>query len=141
VVIHADKEVRCVRKAAEGLAERTLPPDQHLGDSRMKKFATVVMAGAIALVLTANSAFAIKPFLDEFVKKYPTVSGAATAKCGVCHEGSDKKMRNAYGKALDALLEKGDAKDTAKIDGAFEKVAKDTPKFGENLKAGKLPTE
>lgn len=107
----------------------------------MKKFATVVMAGAIALVLTANSAFAIKPFLDEFVKKYPNVSGAATAKCGVCHEGSDKKMRNAYGKALDALLEKGDAKDTAKIDGAFEKVAKDTPKFGENLKAGKLPTE
>jgi hypothetical protein len=107
----------------------------------MKKFVTAAVAG-LALALTANSAFAIKPFFDAFTAKYPNVSGAATAKCNVCHEGTDKKMRNAYGKALDALLDKAtDAKDTAKINGALDKVAADNAKFGDNLKAGKLPTE
>ena len=107
----------------------------------MKKFVTAA-AVVLGLSLTANSAFAIKPFLDAFVAKYPNVSGAATAKCNVCHEGSDKKNRNDYGKALDALLDKAtDAKDTAKINGALDKVAADNAKFGDNLKAGKLPTE
>jgi hypothetical protein len=106
----------------------------------MKKFVTAA-AVVLGMSLTANSAFAIKPFLDAFVAKYPNVSGAATAKCGVCHEGSDKKNRNAYGKALDALLEKGDAKDMAKINSALDKVAADNAKFGDNLKAGKLPTD
>jgi len=106
----------------------------------MKKSVIAVVA-VVGLALSANSAFAIKPFLDAFVAKYPAVSGAATAKCGVCHEGSDKKVRNDYGKALDALLEKGDAKDTDKINSALDKVAADNAKFGDNLKAGKLPTE
>jgi tRNA(Ile2) C34 agmatinyltransferase TiaS len=108
----------------------------------MKKFATVIAAGAIALGLSAQSAYAVKPFLDAFKAKYPNVSGAATAGCNVCHvAGADKKERNAYGAALAALIKKADAKDAAKIDGALEKVAKDNAKFGENLKAGKLPTE
>ena len=107
----------------------------------MKKFVTAAVAG-LGLCLTANSAFAIKPFFDAFTAKYPNVTGAATAKCNTCHEGTDKKMRNAYGKALDALLDKAtDAKDTAKINSALEKVAADNAKFGDNLKAGKLPTE
>ena len=108
----------------------------------MKKFVTAAAAGVLGLCLTANSAFAIKPFFDAFTAKYPNVTGAATAKCNTCHEGTDKKMRNAYGKALDVLLDKAtDAKDTAKINAALDKVAADNAKFGDNLKAGKLPTE
>lgn len=106
----------------------------------MKKFVTTA-AVVLGLSLTANSAFAVKPFLDAFTAKYPNVSGAATAKCNVCHEGSDKKNRNAYGKALSELVKKTDAKDTAKINSALDKVAADNAKFGDNLKAGKLPCE
>jgi hypothetical protein len=107
----------------------------------MKKVAIAFVCGAVALCLSVNSAYAVKPFLDEFVKKYPDVKGAADKKCGVCHEGTDKKVRNDYGKALNAFIKKGDAKDTAKINEAFDKVAKENAKFGDNLKAGKLPTE
>ena len=107
----------------------------------MKKVAIAFVCGAVALCLSVNSAYAVKPFLDEFMKKYPDVKAAADKKCNVCHEGTDKKMRNEYGKALNAHLKKGDAKDTAKINAAFETVAKENAKFGDNLKAGKLPTE
>jgi hypothetical protein len=107
----------------------------------MKKVAIGIVCGAVALCLSLNSAYAVKPFLDEFVKKYPDVKGAAEKKCAVCHEGTDKKVRNDYGKALNAHIKKGDAKDTAKINDAFDKVAKENSKFGDNLKAGKLPTE
>ncbi len=109
----------------------------------MKKFVTAAVAGVLGLCLTANSAFAIKPFFDAFTAKYPNVTGAATAKCNTCHvDGQEKKVHNDYGKALDALLDKAtDAKDTAKINAALDKVAADNAKFGDNLKAGKLPTE
>src|SRR5262245_5724127 len=106
----------------------------------MKKFALMIMVGTV-VSFTAQSAFAVKPFLDAFKAKYPNVTGAATAGCNVCHEGMDKKNRNAYGMALGALIKKSDAKDTAKINEALDKVAKDNAKFGDNLKAGKLPTE
>jgi hypothetical protein len=106
----------------------------------MKKFVTAAIAG-LGLCLTANSAFAIKPFFDAFTAKYPNVTGAATAKCNTCHEGTDKKMHNAYGKALKELIKKTDAKDTDKINKALDKVAADNAKYGDNLKAGKLPTE
>ena len=107
----------------------------------MKKFATVIVVGAVVLCLSAQSAFAVKPFLDAFKAKYPNVTGAATAGCNVCHEGTDKKNRNAYGMALNKYVKKTDAKDAAKIEAAFEGAVKDNAKFGENLKAGKLPTE
>ena len=107
----------------------------------MKKVAIAFCCGAVALCMSVNSAYAVKPFLDEFLKKYPDVKAAADKKCNVCHEGTDKKMRNEYGKALNAHLKKTDAKDTAKINTAFDTVAKDNAKFGDNLKAGKLPTE
>jgi hypothetical protein len=113
----------------------------HLGDLRMKKVVIAFVCGAVALSLSVNSAYAVKPFLDEFMKKYPEVKGAAEKKCGVCHEGADKKVRNDYGKALNAHIKKTDAKDVEKIGKAFDAVAKENAKFGDNLKAGKLPTE
>jgi len=119
---------------------------------------SVVLGASVALVIGASSrpAFAIKEFLDEFKAVYvkPDSSDANekalaaevdTAKCNVCHAGSSKKERNAYGNALADLLDKKeDKKDTAKIRGALEKVAAmpsgdGKPTFGELLKQGKLP--
>jgi len=119
---------------------------------------SVVLGASVALVIGASSrpAFAIKEFFDEFKAVYvkPDSSDANekalaaevdTAKCNVCHAGSSKKERNAYGNALADLLDKKeDKKDTAKIRGALEKVAAmpsgdGKPTFGELLKQGKLP--
>jgi hypothetical protein len=118
----------------------------------------VVLGTGVALMVGASSrpAFAIKEFFDEFKAVYVKPdSGDAnekalaaeveTAKCNVCHAGSNKKERNAYGNALADLLDKKeDKKDTAKIRGALEKVAAmpsgdGKPTFGELIKQGKLP--
>ncbi|MEM8947045.1 MAG: hypothetical protein AAGD11_17860, partial [Planctomycetota bacterium] len=70
------------------------------------------------------------------------------AKCYVCHQGRKKKNRNAYGSELAKLLDKKkDAKNPKKIIEALEKVAKlpsdakdkDSPTFGDLIKAGRLP--
>lgn len=119
----------------------------------------VVMLGvAVALVVgtTSRPAFAIKQFFDEFKAVYvkPDSSDANdkalaaqvdTAKCNVCHAGSSKKERNAYGNALADLLDKKeDAKNVDKIRKALETVAAmpsgtDGATFGDLLKQGKLP--
>lgn len=118
----------------------------------------VVLGTGVALMVGASSrpAFAIKEFFDEFKALYVKPdSGDAnekalaaeveTAKCNVCHAGSNKKERNSYGNALAELLDKKeDKKDTAKIRGALEKVAAmpsgdGKPTFGELIKQGKLP--
>lgn len=118
----------------------------------------VVLGTGVALLVGASSrpAFAIKEFFDEFKAVYVKPdSGDAnekalaaeveTAKCNVCHAGSNKKERNAYGNALADLLDKKeDKKDTAKIRGSLEKVAAmpsgdGKPTFGELIKQGKLP--
>jgi hypothetical protein len=72
----------------------------------------------------------------------------ATAKCGVCHEGKDKKVRNAYGKDLEKILGKNEkAKD--KIDKALDEVGEmksdasnpNSKTYAERLKEGLLPVE
>jgi len=107
----------------------------------------------------AREAFAIKQFFDEFKAVYvkpdsadPAEKALAAevdaAKCNVCHMGSSKKERNAYGQALaDRLDKKEDAKDVAKIKKALEEVAAlpsdpakaGSPTFGALMKEGKLP--
>jgi hypothetical protein len=120
----------------------------------MKKAVFVLLCAAFAFGLTPNSAKAIKPFFDEFKAKYVKADGSAAdkefadlvenkVKCNVCH-GKDKKDRNAYGKALDALLDKkADAKDKVKIQKALDTVAKEKspegPTFGDLIKEHKLP--
>jgi len=128
--------------------------------SRSSRFALVAGA-AVALVCggSARDAFAIKQFGEEFKAVYVKPDSAdpaekalaaavETAKCNVCHEGSSKKDRNAYGQALDKLLDKKeDAKNVEKIRKALEEVAAlpsdpakaDSPTFGALLKEGKLP--
>lgn len=106
-----------------------------------------------ACVVAPRPALAYKEFFDEFKKVYvadenaPLAKEVETAKCNVCHAGSSKKERNAYGVALDKLLDKGDKKDADKIRKSLEEVAalpsdpekKDSATFGALLKEGKLP--
>ncbi len=126
----------------------------------MKSVLLLAVCGTIALgsVLT-QTAFGIEAFKKEFEAKYVKKDAATEAekslaaavmkvKCNVCHVGKTKKERNEYGKALDELLDKkADAKNTAKIQEALDKVAgqksnpKDpnSPTFGQLIEQGKLP--
>jgi hypothetical protein len=121
----------------------------------MKKAVFVLLCAAVAFGMKPDSAQAIKPFFDEFKAKYVKADGSAEdkafadlvenkVKCNVCHLGKEKKNRNAYGKALDVLLDKKtDAKDKKKIQESMDKVAKEKspegPTFGELIKEHKLP--
>lgn len=127
----------------------------------MKNFFLLILCGFVAGTMLARieSAHAIAPFKKEFEEKYvksdpstPEEQSLAVAvkeaKCNVCHVGKDKKDRNAYGDALDALLDKkADMKDKAKIQAALDTVAAQkskpddpsSPTFGELIEQGKLP--
>ena len=119
----------------------------------------VVAGAAVAIVCAGSSreAFARKQYMDEFKAMYVKTDGAndaekalaaavETAKCNVCHVGSVKKDRNAYGIAMTERLDKND-KDAAKIKKVLEEVAAlssdpakaGSPTFGALLKEGKLP--
>jgi hypothetical protein len=130
----------------------------------MNKAVLLVLAAALVAGMTLNTALAIPPFKKEFDEKYvkkdstdPAEKSLAEAvdkaKCLVCHGKNDQgkqdtKLRNAYGKALDELLDKkADAKDKEKIVKALDTVAAmksnpsdpGSPTFGDLLKQGKLP--
>jgi cytochrome c2 len=98
-------------------------------------------------------------FRAEFVAKYVKPDGkdpkdkalaeaAEKARCNICHEGLNKKNRNAYGKSLGELLSrKTDTENKEKIRAALDTVAKKqidpkdpaSPTFGDLIRAGKLP--
>ena len=127
----------------------------------MKNIGLLVLCGFIAGALLGQieSARAVDPFKKEFeakyVKKDPATpeeqalaAAVQKAKCNVCHVGTNKKKRNAYGDALDAYLDrKTDLKNKAKIQEALDKVAGEkskpgdpnSPTFGDLIKQGKLP--
>jgi hypothetical protein len=130
----------------------------------MKKFGFAPSAISLVCVLVvaigALSASARPQYNTQFKGKYiepdskdpnkkKLADAFATAKCGVCHEGTkDKKVRNAYGKDLEKILAKNEkAKD--KIDKALDEIAdkkaneKDpnSKTFGERMKEGLLPVD
>lgn len=120
----------------------------------MKKVVFVLLCGVFAFGLSVKPAMAIKDFFDEFKQKYVKPDGNADdkkfaeavekVKCNVCHKGKSRKNRNAYGEALDKLLDKKkDAKDKKKIQKALDTVADEKspegPTFGELIKEHKLP--
>jgi hypothetical protein len=127
----------------------------------MKNYCLLMVCGLAVGTLLAGveSARAVAPFKKEFEAKYVKTDPAtpeekalaaavAQAKCNVCHVGTKKKDRNAYGEALNVLLDKKtDMKDTAKIQAALDKVAgmksnpddPNSPTFGELISQGKLP--
>ena len=102
-----------------------------------------------SFMISASPAFAVKQFYDEFKEVYVNngeldASAVAKAKCNLCHEGKSKKNKNAYGKLLDALLDrKKDAKNPEKIREALAKVESEKSSsgvtYGELFKEGKLP--
>ena len=117
--------------------------------------AALLVFGLVAIA-GSQSALAIPPFYKEFESMYvepgsPLAAAVARVKkCNVCHVGTDKKKRNAYGEELNKLLDrKTDSKDVEKIRGALEEVAKlhidpnddASPTYGDRLKEGKLPTD
>lgn len=127
----------------------------------MKNFCLLVLCGVTVGTLLAHveTARAVDPFKKEFEAKYVKENPATPeemafaaavkkAKCNVCHVGTKKKDRNAYGDALDALLDrKADLKNKPKIQEALDKVAEmksdandpASPTFGDLIKQGKLP--
>ncbi|WP_425616386.1 hypothetical protein NA78x_000032 [Anatilimnocola sp. NA78] len=125
----------------------------------MKKVCLTLLLGAFVVSLTAGSASALPPFAKEWTAKYVEgntnkefVEAAGTAKCNVCHEGNNKKMKNEYGKAAGMFLTKAghaaakaegpDAEKKYIVEGlekaAGEKAASGKT-FGEIIKSGKLP--
>jgi hypothetical protein len=138
------------------------------------KMSGVALSTALALVVCAEQASAIAPFkkvfFDVYVKPDSTdpaekafaeaAEAKATGECWVCHakwKGADKHVRNNYGKALSALLDKKNfsserreqepEKCDQEIRDALEKTNKlksdpkdpNSPTFGDLIKSGKLP--
>lgn len=134
----------------------------------MKKFGITLIAAAVMAVSFASSASALAPFKKAFSEKYTDKENGEDfykvvrkTGCNVCHvKGEDKNVHNAYGKVLEGLIE-GNANERLKaakeagnkdevqaailkeLDAAFQKAAEaeneDGVKFGELIKAGKLP--
>jgi hypothetical protein len=109
----------------------------------------LVLAG-FALVGIDDSAEARPGYPKMFTAQYKNLEEQAkTAKCGVCHlGGTNKKLRNDYGKALAVEIlkidKKGNLKDSKKYEEISKKVEKEpsgTPgkTFGDLIKEGKLP--
>ena len=115
---------------------------------------SLIVVGIVAVSAPMVSAF--PPFKDAFKAKYVKPDSTAAsdaalsaafdkAKCDVCHDGPNKKMRNAYGKELAKLLKPSDKGNKAKIAAALEKVesikSKSGDTYGEKIAGGKLPAQ
>jgi hypothetical protein len=120
------------------------------------RYLLIALSLVVAFSVTRRAA-AIKPFYDEFKKdyiennenkKFAEEAGKAPVGCFICHQGKEKKSRNAFGKEVGKLLDKKkDAKNTAKMDEAFKKALemhvdpKDdkSETYMDRIKAGKWP--
>lgn len=124
----------------------------------MKKVCVCLVIGLVALSWSFGSASALPPFNKEWVAKYKDGSSNAkfveaveTAKCNVCHEGTSKKMKNDYGKAVGKYLTKAKYNEIKEDEAAAKKYILEgltkceTEKcssgqtYGEVLKKGELP--
>ena len=83
------------------------------------------------LIAFVAPAVALPPFQIEFKKdyldslkdkKFAEEMNKADVKCLVCHQGKQKKNRNAFGKDVGKLLTKKDAKDKDKIAAGLKKA-------------------
>jgi hypothetical protein len=124
----------------------------------MKKACVCFVIGLVAFGCSFDSASALPPFNKEWMAKYKETSSSAkfveavdTAKCNVCHEGTNKKMKNEYGKVVGKYLSKAkyteikEDEDAAKkyiLEGFAKAEAEKNgsgKSFGELLKSGELP--
>jgi hypothetical protein len=135
---------------------------ERLKEERVMRYgvATLLCCAAVAAVLAARPAAAVKPFFEQFkalyVKSDTTdhtmrIFNAAVEKkqCGVCHRGKPaQKNFNPYGAQVSQLLNaKRDAGNPKAIRAALKQVEKKKAdpndlkalSFGTRLKQGKLP--
>ena len=119
-----------------------------------------IVLGVVALSsLLASPSLALAPFKKAFAERYEKDASdefkavIKKAGCNICHvKGEKKTVRNAYGKALDELIE-GSGKDRLKEDKdavmkefaeameklECEKIGEGEETWGDLFKAGKLP--
>src|ERR1051326_9080378 len=78
---------------------------------RMKRFLTGILALSVCSVLLPTLASARPTYLGAFTAVYSVKpdSTLGKAKCGICHQGTDKKVRNTYGAAVGKALGKENA--------------------------------
>ena len=120
-----------------------------------------VVSSFFALVLFCGSASALPPFLRGVEMRYGQSVSAdfaikiGRAKCDICHTGTSKKLKNAYGDELAKFLKKENFSNNrlqtnpraayAEIIEAFKKVEKlkapDGRTYEERLSDGLLPIE
>ncbi len=120
----------------------------------MKKIAMLLVPMAVVAVyfLTAGqqSAEARPPYKAAWDKAYMTEGSAmfkaleGKSNCNICHEGKDKKDRNAYGMAVAKGIGAKNEKDAEVIAAGIKKAAAAKsadggPTFGELIESGKLP--
>lgn len=124
----------------------------------MKSVCLSLILGLVAVALCVSSASALPPFNKEWTAKYVEGNGNAkfveavsTAKCNVCHEGTSKKMHNAYGKAVQKFMTKAKYNEIKDDEAAAKKyILEGLQKaegeksgsgktYGELLKGGALP--
>jgi hypothetical protein len=119
----------------------------------MKRALLFLVCGAFLLTLSLPSVKAHPGFKKEFDNRYVKSDGtpaeralataANAAKCGICHAGATKKVRNAYGMELEKHLKNVNPKNVAGVQNALEKVesarSPNGKTFGELIKEGKLP--
>ncbi len=110
----------------------------------MKKALLSLSFAVLCAGFAMSSAEARPKYFSEFKDMYPNVTGAAEAKCDVCHAGKDKKMRNAFGNDYGMILNAKNSKDVEQIKKALKGVEAKPSKvagktYGDLLKEGKLP--
>lgn len=124
----------------------------------MKKVCMCLVLGVITIAWSIQSASALPPFNAEWKARYVEgnsnaafVEAVNTAKCNVCHEGTSKKMHNAYGKVVQKYLTKAKYTEIKEDEAAAKKYiieglqkaeaekSANGKTYGELLKAGSLP--
>jgi hypothetical protein len=111
----------------------------------------VLVAVAWVTSVETQTASARPNYKMEWDKKYMTEGSAiqksfadGKSNCFICHQGKERKNRNAYGVAIQKALGEKMVKDATKIVEAFEKANKEKSGvedtvFGDLIKSGKLP--
>lgn len=118
---------------------------------------TCILA-SLVLALGPQVSFGRAQYKKEFTKKYikaapatpdeqALAASAKKANCNVCHQGKDRKNRNAYGEAMAKALGGKNVKPADKIGRSLEDIDKmpsaagdaKSPSFGDLLRQGKLP--
>jgi hypothetical protein len=119
--------------------------EKHMSLSSKKWLAVFGGLAVLGIYAAAPDAEARPQYNKGFTESYPKLEEAAKkVKCGLCHEGETKKVRNPYGLAVEKGIEKKNEKDTDVIAAALKKASEAKSEgsgktFGQMIEAGELP--